>query len=298
MFRPGQEKSHANSAFRTRRNRGVTPTPKRQEKLTFKQSLIKYVIFLLVFGTAAGSGWFFMSNLGQQQPPQTLLWRTCLLEQADGTLQPEMISIPANSYTLSKESTDIAPFLEPQNLTNVVIEQPFLIQSQEVSRTFFEQYATFLENMTDAKEKERLQTRLGLNWKQGDANSTRIHSISWEAAWDFSNWLSQRSGCHYDIPSREEWAAAIMHLKQTEKQKDTKDPLNPLHALLRGNREWTRSECDMGHYLVGAEEWIALADAGQTVCMPSLFSVAGFRVVLTPQADIEKQMGTQAQTGR
>ncbi len=289
MFRPGRDKTTANPAFRARRNRGNTPAPGRPEKLTPRQNLVKYTLYLLIFSIAAGSGWLFMSSL-EQQPRQSLPWRACLLEQTDGTLLPEMTPIPADNFTLNPDHTDIAPFLEPQGLTRVVIDQPFLIQNQEVSRGFFEQYATFLDNMTDTRERERLKTRLGFNWKQGDANSTRIQGISWEAAWDFSNWLSQRTGCHYDVPSREEWAAAVMHLRRTDGKKVSKDDHTPLRSLLWGNREWTRSECDMGHHLVGAEDWIAPINAGQPVCMPPLFSVAGFRVVLTPSHADTKQV--------
>lgn len=281
-FRPGPGKPPAGSAFRSRRNRNSVAT-RRPERLTFRQHLIKYTVFLLIFLAAAGSGWLFMSSLEQAPPSQA--WRACLIELPDGAMHPEMTVIPADRYALSDNRSAIAPFLKPQRLSEVVIDRPFLIQNQKISRALFEEYVDFVEKLPDPNERERLETRMGVTWKSEENNATLIQGISWEAAWDFSNWLSQRTGCRYEVPSREEWAAAVIHLhSQRTGDVDIRNDAGQLRSLLWENREWTRSECPMGHYLVGAEEWIGQESAGQEVCMPSLFAVAGFRMVLTPSA--------------
>lgn len=243
----------------------------------------KTALFIAVFGVVVVGVWFLTSKASK--PEQPLPWQACLLKKSDGSPEFSLISVPAGTYQLTSNVSGLSLFLERHQLSKVILEYPLLVQSQEVSRSLFALYADFVNTLPDGEEKMRLLARLGLLWNREASNSPSVQGVSWEAAWDFSNWLSQNTGCDYNIPSREEWSAVIIHLYQSgEKVPQPSDGFSqgPLKNLLRGVREWTRSTCDMGHYLVGEDDWVAEANANESVCMPTYFSVAGFRVVLNP----------------
>ena len=258
--------------------RGQTPPGRRRITLAA----------LIVVCVAAGGGVLFSLVKKPAQPP---LWQTCLLDEEDGftglgeSAQPALIVIPPGTYTLPSHASGLYAFLEPYEMAQVTTEKPFLIQNQKMSRLLFEHYAEFVDNMPPGDERDRRQSRLGLLWDQGGQTTPAVQGVSWEAATDFSLWLTEKTGCAYGIPSREEWMAAILHLYKTGEQipkPGSNFSLTPLGDLLRGGREWTQSPCSDGYYLVGEESWVSGADTHRAICMPPLLSVAGFRLVLDP----------------
>ncbi|MEO5348259.1 MAG: SUMF1/EgtB/PvdO family nonheme iron enzyme [Magnetococcus sp. YQC-3] len=197
-----------------------------------------------------------------------------------------LLEIPAGRYALPTPTSGLYPFTRTHQMEHVVINTPFLIQERPVSRALFKQYAEAVASSADGEEKERLSSHLGPAWNRETAGSV-VKGVSLEAAIDFGQWLSQKSGCSYAVPSREEWLATVVHLFNSgaplPKSSDAFDA-TPLKSLLQGGSEWTRSPCALGHYLVGEEDWGVESKSREPVCMPAMFAVAGFRVVLHPDA--------------
>lgn len=308
----GQGKSYTTAARRTHTTRQTQAGAVRVKRervapsSSSHQTVVWVVVGLLLLGVG---GWLVLpgwqstkppqEEQAQEQPqaqPQEELYTistssTCSALSAKGSSQSAaltaLITIPAGTYELPTSTSGLYPFTRFHNLAPIVVDAPFLIQGQPVSRTLFKEYADFVASKPDGQEKERSLAHLGLSWNQVGATTPAVKGISWEAALEFTQWLSQKTGCTYDIPSRAEWAATIIHLYGSgvplPKPSDAFDA-TPLKSLLRGGTEWTRSPCAAGYYLVGEEDWGGDSNSNQPICMPGLFSVAGFRVVLHPTA--------------
>ncbi|MEO5339639.1 MAG: SUMF1/EgtB/PvdO family nonheme iron enzyme [Magnetococcus sp. MYC-9] len=224
-----------------------------------------------------------------KESPKTGDWKACLPGSAGPSTSPKspfvLHPVPAGAYALPTPTSGLHPFTRHHKLDTIQVETAFLMQEQPVSQALFKEYAESIARMPTGEEKERLLSRLGQFWSRGENTAPAVKGISLEAATDFSHWLSQQTGCSYEVPSREEWAAAVIHLYNSgsplPKPSDSFDA-NPLRSLLQGGGEWTRSPCPLGFYLVGGEDWGVEAQDSQPSCMPALFSVAGFRVVLHP----------------
>ncbi|MBF0382028.1 MAG: SUMF1/EgtB/PvdO family nonheme iron enzyme, partial [Magnetococcales bacterium] len=164
------------------------------------------------------------------------------------------------------------------------INTPFLVQSDEVKLGDFKKYAEYVEDLPASKEKDRLMVRLGVAWKKNDSPNSSVNAVSWEGARDYAHWLGQRTGCSYDIPSQDEWLATVSYLKARDKIRlnGSAIPTGPLKNLLWGVREWSRSRCSSGYYLLGRDDFTASTQEDGDVCMPAMFAVAGFRVIMTP----------------
>lgn len=273
----------------TARHTGKKPGAVRSVQPPSRRATLAMLVFLL----SAVVGWYLVFSFEVQEPPSP--WRTCLLEEsslvtAGEKTEPAMIKIPAGTYPMPHHTSRLSLFLKPYNMETITIDSTFLLQEQKVTYRQFKRYADFVKNLSPGEEKERRQLHLGLLWKRQTSATSAVQGVSWEAAVDYSHWLSQKTGCHYTIPSRKEWAAAIIHLYNTGE--DLPKPnstfgLTPLKSLLRDGREWTRSSCAMGYYLVGEDNWVSEFNSNQAVCMPPLFSVSGFRVALDPNKHLE-----------
>jgi hypothetical protein len=227
---------------------------------------------------------------------------SCPLLTGNRTSSPfAMLTIPAGRYALPAANSPLHPFLNPQRLGDVHLPESILIQEQPVSSTLFKQYVEAVEGMPDGEEKEEKRSHIGMFWNKKESVSPAVRGISLEAALDFNRWLSQKTGCDFQIPSREEWAAAVIHLFQSgvslPKPSDGFDA-TPLKSLLQGGSEWTRSPCPMGYYLVGEEDWGATIRDGHPSCMPNLFSVAGFRTVIHPAQANKPVVAQEGKSGR
>ena len=260
--------------------------PQRHKKTMLLMLLLLLIIIIIII--AAG---IWLLPLVTKKPDQTPAWQACLPQEKNGFakldehMQPTLMAIPAGTYDLPSQTSRLFSFLNPYNIGTITIKNTIFMQEQKVSHALFGQYADFVENLPPGEEKDRRKNHIGLLWNKGETTQTSVQGISWDAATDFSNWLSQKTGCDYNIPSSEEWAAAIIHLYSTGEQ--VPKPGNnfsptPMKSLLRGGREWTLSPCAMGYFLVGEDNWIAGPGSNQATCMPPLFSIAGFRVVLNP----------------
>jgi hypothetical protein len=243
--------------------------------------LKKNLVFGLVFMGAAGAGWGIMSLMREADAPIT--WQSCLIEQQDGSIYPVMEEIPAGNYEISTSL-----FGGGENrIMSADIPVPFLVQTEEVTLKNFKQYADYVVDLPESKDKERLMFRLGVDWQKGDTHGSSVNAVSWEGARDYAHWLGQKTGCSYNIPSQDEWVATISHIQSRDqiKVKHTVTPIGTMRNLLWGVREWSRTQCASGYYLLGRDDLTASAYEEQTVCMPAMFSIAGFRVVMNPASN-------------
>lgn len=236
------------------------------------------------------SGWFKQGEWSvvsggdsQKSPGHEGTGHSCLLPEEDSFT---LTQIPAGTYPLPTPTSGLYPFTRLHRLETIVIDTPFQIQEHPVSRALFKRYADSIAGSPDGEEKERRLAHLGHFWNRETAVPV-VKGVSLEAAMDFGRWLSQRTGCTYEVPSREEWLATLVHHFNSgaplPKPGDAFDA-TPLKSLLQGGNEWTRSPCALGYYLVGEEDWGVESKAKGPVCMPGMFAVAGFRLVARPES--------------
>ncbi|MBF0154008.1 MAG: SUMF1/EgtB/PvdO family nonheme iron enzyme [Magnetococcales bacterium] len=241
-----------------------------------------------------------------QTPPGA---QACQLHDKEGSSAPEMIEIPDGEYNLARSS--LAPHVQASlvaaDLSRILVKKPYLIQVHAVSQEEFARYEAHVQALAEGEEKNRLLVQIGMHWKKvstevaekpklisalfGGKTRTPLQSISWEAAQGYAEWMGGRSGCPYHLPSREEWAAALMYL-HGELQPKRQDVAGAgRYDLLLGVREWTRSPCAGGYFLAGGDA--ARTGEGMIAgqCMPAMVSIAGFRMVLKRNGVPDRQSG-------
>ncbi|MBF0181553.1 MAG: SUMF1/EgtB/PvdO family nonheme iron enzyme [Magnetococcales bacterium] len=240
-----------------------------------KKSLILGVGLLVLL---AGAG--ILLSRFKPPPPAELPWQSCLTQWPDGTLYPDLIPVPTGDYQLSDTFQEHKAFLAPHGLHKIAIREPFLIEQREVTSKAFRHYVEFVNRMPDGASKERLQSHIGIHWNKEESDNGPVKGVSWEAAWDYADWLGQQTGCAYTLPSREQWGATVLMLDAQRKQSGDSPENETLKRLLWGVREWTSTPCAGGYYLVGEDDLVPLPEVRAATCLPSMLSVAGFRVAI------------------
>ncbi|MBF0190622.1 MAG: SUMF1/EgtB/PvdO family nonheme iron enzyme [Magnetococcales bacterium] len=215
-----------------------------------------------------------------------LSWQSCLSQWPDGTLYPDLLPVPAGEYRLHANSQELKPFLAPHGLNRIQIKEPFLIEKHEVTLKAFRRYVAVVDKMSAGADKDRLKAHIGLHWNKDESETAPVKGISWEAAWDYTDWLGRETGCAYGLPSREQWGASVLLLDGGRENASKAGILSgeSLKRLLWGVREWTVTPCAGGYYLVGEDDFVPLPEVRSATCMPAMLSVAGFRVVLKAAA--------------
>lgn len=232
------------------------------------------------FLSALALGWSLLSfihpNPTSNNSP-AIPWQACL----EGQSWPTLVEIPAGTYPIPDPSSSLGPFMHFKEST-LEINHPFLLQNREVDLGQFKRYVEDVERMQNFNEKERLRLRLGKHWEQNDAQDDLVRHISWEGAMDYAQWLSQKTGCSYTLPSREEWAAAVIHASSSGPKKINGDisAEGLVTNLLRVAQEWSRSACPEGYFLLGSDDATTTTTESKEICMPAQLAVAGFRLVL------------------
>ncbi|MBF0109998.1 MAG: SUMF1/EgtB/PvdO family nonheme iron enzyme [Magnetococcales bacterium] len=238
------------------------------------------VIFLLALGCGWGLLWLL------QPPTPGISWQACLEQQQNAPLYPTLIEIPAGTFEIPKESSTLTPFMKFHDRPDIVLEHPLLLQSREVDREQFKRYVEEIENIQDFEERQRRKLRIGTHWDHNDVQDSSVRHLSWEGATDYAQWFSRKTGCDYRLPTREEWAAAVLHAAS----QGQKTLMNAVDAeglaknLLFGAREWSQTSCADGFLLLGGDDWTASADEQQEICMSPMLAMGGFRLVLNPSS--------------
>ncbi|MBF0125393.1 MAG: SUMF1/EgtB/PvdO family nonheme iron enzyme [Magnetococcales bacterium] len=206
-----------------------------------------------------------------------------------------LVSVAKGDYLLKNlkkgaEATEVGLFLKAAGLERAIIKEPFAIQTGEVTVAEFQEFVQAVQQWPDGPDKQEVLMHIGPpnRWLQANPAQSQLHPVSWEAAQDYLVWLNRGTGCQYQLPSREQWAAAVLSLA-------SKSPSAPLlHSLLRGVREWSTTRCPGGYVLLGEEDNVATGDIGRSSCMPAMVPIAGFRVVLeqsVPQSVVPQSAG-------
>ncbi|MBF0175702.1 MAG: SUMF1/EgtB/PvdO family nonheme iron enzyme [Magnetococcales bacterium] len=243
-------------------------------------------------------------------PAPILDHQACQLQAKLGEAAPEMVEIPEGEYDVTRLSLSpqVKGFLNAVGLARILVKKPYFMQSRATSQDEFAGYVAHVQSMPDGEEKNRLLVQIGIHWQGaplrpsaqptffgrlfGREKVIPVESISQEAARGYAEWLSDRSGCQLYLPSREEWAAAVMFLHGDSF--GGRGPPPRVEAvrrdLLRGVREWSRSPCPGGFYLTGGDEKTGGdvnrlgVEADRGLCMPAMVSIAGFRLVTKSNA--------------
>ena len=248
------------------------------------------------FLAALGCGWLALSWF--QPRDNRISWQACLENQQGVGLYPNLVEIPAGTYEVPENSPTLTPFLLFHDKPNIVLQNSVLLQNKEVDREQLKHYADAIDRLQDFDEKERLRLRLGSHWDHNDVQDSLVRHITWEGAWDYSQWLSRKTGCDYRLPSRDEWAAAAIFLTAQGQAPVNAQVNAPVNAqvnggmtaeevaknVLLGAREWSQSPCPDGYFLLGGDDWTASADDKKEICMPAILAMAGFRLVLNPSS--------------
>ncbi|MBF0263070.1 MAG: SUMF1/EgtB/PvdO family nonheme iron enzyme, partial [Magnetococcales bacterium] len=179
-----------------------------------KKRVLLGLVALAAIGVIA---WVLLMRLGKPDAPresaeENPAWQSCLLTPPEGGSYPNLLPVPAGEYRLRNNSQELKPFLAPHGLSKIQIKEPFLIEKHEVTLKAFRRYVVAVEKMPAGADRERLKAHIGMHWNKDDSETASVKGISWEAAWDYADWLGRQTGCAYGLPSREQWGAAALLL--------------------------------------------------------------------------------------
>ncbi|MBF0423022.1 MAG: SUMF1/EgtB/PvdO family nonheme iron enzyme [Magnetococcales bacterium] len=271
------------------RRSGATKVPDKGETSSWRLRItLSHFALPVIFLSALVLGWILLSFIHPREVRNTVPWQACLDSSASGPPYPSLIEIPAGTFSIPRDTPNPSPWV-PAGVASVEIKRPFLIQNQKISLEQFRLYADDLGHMQNFTEKQRLRIRLGNHWDLDDAKDALVHHVSYEGALDFAQWLSRRTGCDYSLPSREEWIAAAIYLAAHKPQKTGDDQGSDrlMTSLLRSGREWSRSMCPQGYFLLGKDEHPSAESEKKEICMPAQLTMAGFRLVLNPPSEAD-----------
>lgn len=128
---------------------------------------------------------------------------------------PEMVVIPAGSFTMGSPASETGRFDNEGPQHGVIIAQPFLLGKTHVTRG---QFVAFVNstgyNAGDecyAAEGGKFEKRSAMNWKNPGYKQDDSHPVvcvSWDDAKAYVGWLSRKTGKSYRLPSEAEWEYA------------------------------------------------------------------------------------------
>jgi formylglycine-generating enzyme required for sulfatase activity len=135
---------------------------------------------------------------------------------------PEMVSIPAGSFTMGSPKGDEADRPEERPQVKVTIGKPFALMATEVTR---DQFAAFMKDTQREAEKGCYAPDGGEGKWDDKANFLNpgfkqegnhpVVCVSWSDAQDYAEWLSNKTGKHYRLPTEEERDYAARGGKKT-----------------------------------------------------------------------------------
>jgi formylglycine-generating enzyme required for sulfatase activity len=135
---------------------------------------------------------------------------------------PDLVSIPAGKFKMGSDPDADMDRKEERPTHEVTIAKPFALMTKEVTR---DQFAAFAKE-TDREIDEGCQANDGGNGKWQDKatflnpgieqkGNHPVVCVSPTDAADYAEWLSQKSGRHYRLPTEAEWEYAARAGKKT-----------------------------------------------------------------------------------
>jgi formylglycine-generating enzyme required for sulfatase activity len=135
---------------------------------------------------------------------------------------PELVAIPAGSFTMGSPSGDAADRSEERPQVKVTFAKPFAMMATEITR---DQFAAFLKDTQRQPEKGCYAPDGGDGKFDGNADFLHpgisqqgnhpVVCVSWSDAHDYAEWLSNKTGKHYRLPTEEERDYAARGGKKT-----------------------------------------------------------------------------------
>ena len=202
---------------------------------------------------------------------------------------PPMQQIPAGSFEMGAADDDAAAKPDEKPRHRVIIEKPFAIGVHEVTRAEFEAFVEATGH--DAGDRcfgyevghwnGKWDEAVGRTWRTPGYEQTPndpVVCVNWNDANRYANWLSERTGKHYRLPTEAEWEYVARLANPLSAGDDglnglTHDKANygaEAHcctALASGKDRWLQSapvgsfEADaMGLYDLRGNVWEWLAD--------------------------------------
>lgn len=181
---------------------------------------------------------------------------------------------------------------------DVVTAPAFFIQRREVTVGEFKRYV--------ATRSPEVRIHLGQDWQQ-DRNGMSlpedypVSTLSWQAANDYAQWLSQETHCTLTLPTYAQWLSAVVQYAQPDQTVTRRHQqahyLRPLQRpeipeqvvdLLGNLREWVLDTSinddftcsDNGHLILGEDYKTWLQDiGGKPLCETMALDTIGFRLV-------------------
>jgi formylglycine-generating enzyme required for sulfatase activity len=160
---------------------------------------------------------------------------------------PEMVDIPAGSFMMGNINNFVPK--DPNRVKATEFEQPvrkvdikaFRIGKYEVT---FEQYDAFAEATGKAKPDD-----------QGNGRGQQpVGNVTWWEAVAYAEWLSQKTGKKFRLPSEAEWQYAARAGTTTEYYWG--------NEIDRNFANYGKDEC-CGLHASGADKWLGAAPVGQ-----------------------------------
>jgi len=173
---------------------------------------------------------------------------------------PEMVRIKAGSFTMGSDSGD----KDEKPPHKVTINYDFELSKYEVSVEEFRAFVNDTGYQTEAQKGDGCYVYDNKKWgKKSDANwknpyfkqsdSHPVVCVSWNDAKAYAQWLSQKSGKNYRLPTEAEWEYAARAGSHTKWSFGESESSLCSHANIADKtakkkyQSWTIAECNDGH---------------------------------------------------
>ncbi len=185
---------------------------------------------------------------------------------ADGNGAPAMVVIRPGRFDMGSPETEAGRFSVEGPQHRVTMPRPFAISRCEITVGQFAQFIRETGYQTSAEaggkgcyvwnpEKRAVQQQPGTHWhnpgfSQGDDHP--VVCVSWVDARRYVDWLSQRTGALYRLPTEAEWEYAARADTDTARYYGDNSPCEYANGLGReaqniAARDWAVAECTDAH---------------------------------------------------
>lgn len=200
----------------------------------------------------------------------------------------KMALVPKGTYIL-EQYPYVRSYIIGVGKKKIVIKKDFFIQTGEVTVDEFKRFVN-----SGWLSDEQLK-RLGTSWKNGKdeygkpyCNDCPVSNVPWLIAEQYAQWMSEQTGCQLLLPTKEQWAAAVMvYADNQTKQKRKLQRINtnksePDH-LLFNREEWSRNSCGNGTIFILGRDYFPFYkphDFKRLRCaLKNASSSVGFRLI-------------------
>jgi formylglycine-generating enzyme required for sulfatase activity len=136
------------------------------------------------------------------------------------SFEPEMMTIPAGNFMMGSSDTNKLADDDEKSQHQVTIAKAFAIGKYEVTVGEFRQFVNDISYQTEAEKQggcyiyknEKWMIIKGYSWEKLGFKQTEQHPVacvSWNDAQAYVEWLSEKTGKAYRLPSEGEWEYAM-----------------------------------------------------------------------------------------